>query len=251
MNDTNYNDGDSSSESEQFTNNTANHAERLLRMSGELDAFEHDFGVGVPDRHFDAPSQLLIAASHSWSPASRIALAAAACLVVGVLVWMLSPSRDVAPIETVVAPAPRLAPDTSGATTTDSSISSPTLSPIVHQVVALYRGDSDADGRCPDCWCVAQWSPNWGDGRGTNDLHEDELVQASLHHACVTDPQRVVIVGLTGPVTAMPKSDAEALEMSLCLLKKQSSNFPVSIVDNASAFCLPSEVDYCMTTWDK
>lgn len=228
-------------------------AERLLRISTDLAAFERDLGIGSAEIRIGESSQLRRPKRVHWSRTSRtirMALTAAACLVVSVIAWMISAERTIAPIDVVDAPVAPAPPSVPQPPLLHAAIAPP-VAPVVHQVVALFRGDADAEGRCPDCWCVAQWSPNWGEGRGTNDLHEDELVQASLNHACVTDPQRVVIVGLTGPATAMPKSEAEALEMSLCLLKKQSAQFPVSIVDNTSAYCLPAGVDYCMTTWDK
>lgn len=228
-------------------------AERLLQISADLAAFERDLGVGSANHRLaPTPQSQRVSRAH-WSRTSRtfrMALTVAACLVVSMVAWMMSAERKVALVEVVVAPEVSTPPSLPQPPVIHAAVAPP-AAPVVHQVVALFRGDADAEGRCPDCWCVAQWSPNWGEGRGTNDLHEDELVQASLTHACVTDPQRVVIVGLTGPATAMPKSEAEALEMSLCLLKKQSAQFPVSLVDNTSAYCLPAGVDYCMTTWDK
>ncbi len=225
-------------------------AEQYLRMCADLDAFERDLDVDGPRAGVSQPPHPQLTSHAHWSRASRVALAAAACLVMGVVAWMISAQRGGAPQEVVVAPAPDLPTESPESPIVDGVVA-PLVTPVVHRVVALFRGDTDDEGRCPDCWCVAQWSPNWGEGRGTNDLHEEELVQASLTHACVSDPRRVVIVGLTGPASAMPKSEAEALEMSLCLLKKQSAQFPVSLVDNTSAYCLPTGVDYCMTTWDK
>ena len=229
-------------------------AARLLRVSADLAAFERDLGVEQPAFHFVAMGSAVVTSPTLWSPTKRIALATAACVLVGVIVWLVRPMHESAQparnSDSDLASAPMVAPPLHIEPPQPSG-APPSAPPIVHQVVALYRGDVDVEGRCPDCWCVAQWSPSWGEGRGANDLHEDELVQASLKHACVTDPQRVVIVGLTGPANAMPKTDAEALEMSLCLLKKQSTQFPVSLVDNTSAYCIPTGVDYCMTTWDK
>ncbi len=207
------------------------HAEQLLHMSGDLDDFEDDFRV-----HRGARVQ----APTSWRIA-RIALATAASLLLAVTLWIaLRPRESLQQLaRDVPAPAPARAP----VLITETS--------IVHRFVALYRDDVDPDGRCPECWCVAQLAANGGDGRNVSDLHEDELLQATLRNSCVINPQRVVIVGLTGPATAMPKNDAEALEMSLCLLKKQSGVALSPTELAATVQCLPSSVDYCMTTWDK
>lgn len=236
--------------------------ERLLRLSADLDAFERDLGVAPPI----AQSATTDAGEHAlplrWSYSLRGALAAAACLALVATAWIMwdlaSPTREAAPVEVVAIPP--VAPSTPDAAAPSPAPAPAVLvadrapvigdSPIVHRFVALYRDDLDPDGRCSECWCVAQLAVNVDDGRMVSDMHEDELVQTTLSHACVIDPKRIVIVGLTGPANAMPTTDAEALAMSLCLLKTQTAIASANS-EPAAAHCLPPSVDYCMTTWDK
>ncbi len=117
-----------------------------------------------------------------------------------------------------------------------------TDAPPVHMVIALYRAESGPQVRCPECWCVAQWPANWGDGRTVNDLQEQELVADSMDRSCVIDARRIVVVGLSGPADSMPKNDQQALELSLCLIGEGATVGPL---------CVPSSLDYCMASWSK
>ncbi len=213
--------------------------ERLVRMSAGLDAFERDLGISTPELRLSGGQISRRGMPHRIL---RGAGAVAAVVVFGALIWIALPAR----VEqgTIAASTPDPAPSPHG------DVGSSLARPIVQRYVALYRDDLDPDNRCAECWCVAQLAARGGDGRTVAELHEDELVQATLRSACVIDPTRVVIVGLTGPANDMPTSDAEALAMSLCLLKRQSA-VDGAPIEQASLNCLPSSVEYCMTTWDK
>jgi len=109
-------------------------------------------------------------------------------------------------------------------------------------VVAIYRGESSRGDSCGDCWCVRRWSPNWGTERNINELEEEELVDDSIVRSCVGDPSRIIVIGLSGPEAALPKSDDQALQLSLCLIGHSPS---------AGTTCVPSGLDYCMAAWSR
>lgn len=109
-------------------------------------------------------------------------------------------------------------------------------------VVAIYRGEHGRGDGCGECWCVQRWSPNWGAERNINELEESELVDDSIVRSCVGDPSRIIVIGLSGPEDALPKTDDQALQLSLCLIGQSPS---------AGTTCVPSGLDYCMAGWSR
>ncbi len=109
-------------------------------------------------------------------------------------------------------------------------------------VVAIYRGEHSRGDECGECWCVRRWSPQWGAERNVNELEESELVDDSIVRSCVGDPSRVIVIGLSGPEDALPKTDDQALQLSLCLIGQSPST---------ATTCVPSGLDYCMAAWSR
>lgn len=219
--------------------------EQLLKLSNRAQEFQREVG-DMAGESGGAPLRL---APHTRRHVVRfrwIAGALAACIAVSVtiILWQTGVSKrsefhmpDVAARGPVAKPLPAITPEdlpapAAGAQDDDQ----------VHVVVALYRNDSNESEQCPECWCVAQWSAQWSDGRSINEVQDEELVGASMAHACVLDPKRVVVVGLSGPATSMPKSDQQARELSLCLM----GELPAT-----SENCVPNGVDYCMASWNR
>ncbi len=114
-------------------------------------------------------------------------------------------------------------------------------------LIALYRADepSDASGKpeqCPECWCVQRWKPEWRNVCDAAVVRGEELIDASIERACVNKPSRVVVIGLSGPAEALPKSDEQAREVALCILDAQAESGPV---------CVASGVDVRVETWKR
>ena len=221
--------------------------EQLLKMSRELEQFERDCDprvVAGDDRTAILLNNLAVARAKSAARMRWASVAIAACLVIVVIAKMQSvPTIPIAPQSEIVAVEPTAIP------TEDQVVPIVSALPNVQVVVALYRSDSSPTERCPECWCVARWSANWGEGRSVNELQDHELVDDSMMHACVTDPKRVVVLGLSGPASSMPKNDQQALDLSLCLMGLQGSASPQASVENPN--CTPVGLDYCLTTWGK
>ena len=221
--------------------------EQLLKMSRELEQFESDCDprvVAGDDRTANLLNSLAVARAKSAARMRWASVAIAACLVIVVIAKMQSvPTIPIAPQSEIVAVEPTAIP------TEDQVVPIVSALPNVQVVVALYRSDSSPTERCPECWCVARWSADWGEGRSVNELQDHELVDDSMMHACVTDPKRVVVLGLSGPASSMPKNDQQALDLSLCLMGLQGSASPQASVENPN--CTPVGLDYCLTTWGK
>ena len=219
--------------------------EQLLKMSRELEHFERDCDprvVAGDDRTANLLNSLAVARAKSAARMRWASVAIAACLVIAVIAKMQSaPTIPIAPQSEIVAVEPTAIP------TEDQVVPIVSALPNVQVVVALYRSDSSPTERCPECWCVARWSADWGEGRSVNELQDHELVDDSMMHACVTDPKRVVVLGLSGPASSMPKTDQQALDLSLCLMGLQGSASPQARVDDPN--CMPKGLDYCLTTW--
>ena len=221
--------------------------EQLLKMSRELEQFERDCEprvVAGDDRTAILLNNLAVARAKSAARMRWASVAIAACIVIAVIAKMQSvPTIPIAPQSEIVAVEPTAIP------TEDQVVPIVSALPNVQVVVALYRTDSSPTERCPECWCVARWSADWGEGRSVNELQDHELVDDSMMHSCVIDPKHVVVIGLSGPASSMPKNDQQALDMSLCLMGLQGSASPQASVENPN--CTPVGLDYCLTTWGK
>jgi|GEM_PF-1339010 len=248
-------------------------AQKLLRRARELEEFEGDIANGALIDGVAEPSSrqptlllnLMAARMKSRARMRRAVAAIAACLVLAVGFRMMSSSppspaiasedgsnraildgqsagshlsSEIKVDESNIDQSNPASADAEAVATANDS----TQVPQVHMVVALYRTESGPHVRCPECWCVSQWSANWSDGRSVNELEEQELIDASMDHSCVTDARRIVVVGLSGPADSMPKNDQQALELSLCLIGEGATVSPL---------CVPSSLDYCMASWSK
>ncbi len=236
--------------------------EQLLKMSRELEHFERDCDprvVAGDDRTANLLNSLTVARAKSAARMRWASVAIAACVVIAVIAKMQSaPTPSAVPIPDNVAIEPTQKPTefqvvqslpVFPAVLVAEEVPEVKTIPNVQVVIALYRSDSSPTERCPECWCVARWSADWGEGRSVNELQDHELVDDSMMHACVTDPKRVVVLGLSGPASSMPKTDQQALDMSLCLMGLQGSASPQASVENPN--CTPVGLDYCLTTWGK
>lgn len=129
--------------------------------------------------------------------------------------------------------------------------------PNVNMVVALFREDDKPNDECPACWCVTQWHEDWGTGRDITKVLGDELLAASKERRCVARPQQMIVVGLSGPASAMPASDELARQLALCLAEKQDDPSPRERLGagyklgTAQPSCLPVGVDYRLATWTR
>ena len=228
------------------------HTENLLIISAEAAEFADDLGFSEPPAsRFPAASSTPTSHGTGASPLVHwSAMAAAAALILGVSVWF-AVIRQPAAIPTLPL-APILAKSES--TTTTPSVRD---DPNVNIVVALFRDNDKPSDECPACWCVTQWHADWGTGRDITKVQGDELLAASKDRKCVARPQQMIVVGLSGPASAMPASADLARQLALCLVEQQDDSSP-QILSAAGdkpaamqASCLPIGVDYRLATWTR
>lgn len=123
------------------------------------------------------------------------------------------------------------------------------VAPAHHEnmLIALYRAEDGKDAVCPDCWCIQSWHPEWEAEVDVRRVADADVLAESIVRSCVTDPSRIVVVGLSGPREALPASDDQAREVALCLLEGSP--------DAAGSFgapgCVASSIEYRIHTWNR
>lgn len=222
--------------------------EQLLKAARAAREFEDELAL-APCKRESSLARLGPHTQRSVVAFRWVASALAACIVVAVTVILWQSRTTVRPADSGPAPVIARGNAAGGAPSADKLpaqspghlVGAPITEDQVHVVVALYRNDTNVNENCPECWCVARWSAQWSDGRSIYEVQDDELVGASMAHACVLDPKQVVVVGLSGPASSMPASDQQALDLSLCLMGE---------VPATPQNCVPAGVDYCMASWN-
>jgi len=121
-----------------------------------------------------------------------------------------------------------------------------------NMLIALYRAEDGRDTVCPDCWCVQRWQPHWEAEVDVRRVADLDMLGESIERACVADPSRIVVIGLSGPADALPASDDQAREVALCLL----DGAPDGAVDApahalTSPGCIASSIEYRIHTWNR
>jgi hypothetical protein len=213
------------------------------KLSQVEDLLQHALRASAFEDHLIGQNALL--PRRSWfggGPMRFILTSAAACAVIGLtgfLFWRSSSSEQGNPIasgNTIAQTEPESLRGAPIALHTDA------LAPHGDLVVAIYRGEHARGDDCGECWCVRRWVPKWGAERHVNELEESELIDDSMVRSCVGDPRRVIVIGLSGPIDHLPKTDDQALELSLCLIGQAASD---------SSSCISGQLEYCMTSWSR
>ena len=123
-------------------------------------------------------------------------------------------------------------------------------------MILAYYQDNDVGGgqACNPCQCLQWWNNDWGDGRAVQDVRPGELLSESLQHACMTSPDKVIVIGLSGPPEALPANDQQAREAMLCILTRQveqACSNPDTSPAPGESFCLPASVAVRVQTWGR
>lgn len=123
--------------------------------------------------------------------------------------------------------------------------------PPTHPAMATPIEDPTA---CPECWHVAKWSPGTARVVGASD--REALVADSLQRSRVGQPGHMVIVGLSGPRHELPRTEAQARDLALCLLESRNTvgagagGGAVKGVGELCAYsCVPPRLDVRIETW--
>jgi len=123
---------------------------------------------------------------------------------------------------------------------------SPSASTSETMLIALYRGSDGQAQQCPECWCVQRWTPKSIGQHEFAQLAHDKLIKASMSRSCVDEVEKLIVVALSGPRGALPKSDQSARELALCLTEGTSSEN-----NAASPGCVGSAVTVRIAHWSR
>ena len=213
----------------------------LLRMAAEVEAIEaqssSSLGQVSPWTVANRPAARRRVA---WAVASAAAMFT---LAAGVFVSLrpaptpsattLADASKPAPVEPVLEPAP--ADMQPAVLAVDSKPASPGM------LLAIYQ-DILGAARCVQILPLPiEPGSSLADVARADLLHVDELGENSR---CATGgPQRLLVVALAGPATALPDSDASAQALASCIAasRDQCSELPSSYADAAAA-CVPPGV---------
>lgn len=244
-------------------------AERLVAMTGELDAFERCLGVAAESPRIEASAALRLVsinrvatATPAWHRISgrTAALAAAALLaLVAVPAWMIwTATGNPAPHSPMAERGS--APDRLEAEQMDATVinvanvaaDSTMIDNCHHVIVALYPHTEHADADCPDCWCMERLpstsvaTMTGGTRGGGITLTDAQLLQLSLDRSCVDQPRRVILVNLSGPKASLPTCDTQAKNMALCVMDAATDSGRAGV-----STCVPAGVEYRISSWDR
>ncbi len=101
--------------------------------------------------------------------------------------------------------------------------------------------------------CMQMWTPLWSADRDVSDAQVADLLSESLDHTCMDRPGRVTIVGLTGPDSELPQTQAQALDLVACMMDARSHpahdcGMEEWSLNSAASQCLPNNVSVRVQT---
>lgn len=115
-----------------------------------------------------------------------------------------------------------------------------------NMVLAMYEGTDPKTGKaCDNCECVQWWNHDWGHGRAIDDVPPGELLGTSMAHSCMPSPRRLIVVGLTGPASELPVTEAQARQVVQCIMGRQGEHQcgdRDSSLSSGATYCLPKTV---------
>jgi hypothetical protein len=190
----------------------------LIRMAAEVERMEQDSGhsfqwARARASRRDVLVQRLTAIG---------GLAAAACIGLMVVVWMRGPQASTPaprPVATIPEkPAPRATPK--GAE--EGSV-----------LLAVFH---DADERCS---CV-QLRHDVLKGRKLTEVGGGELLRAAMAGSCQENPDKVLVLAVSGPKEMLPRSTAEAEILATCITENgRCGDDSLCYASNAAAYLPP------------
>jgi hypothetical protein len=164
----------------------------LIRMATEVDQMEQDSGHSFQWAKARASKRDTL--MHRLTGIGG--LAAAACLALMVFAWLRTPT-----------PAPAPAPITINPTKT-------ILPKPVEEGSVLLAVFHDADDRCT---CVQLRQDAFAKGRKLTEVGGSELLRTAIAGACHENPEKVLVIAVSGAKEMLPKTTAEAEMLATCV----------------------------------
>ncbi len=128
-------------------------------------------------------------------------LAAAACLALMVVAWLRAPQGTT--------------PTPSNVTIhTEKHTDKPAVAKTAEQGSVMLAVFHDADDRCS---CVQLRQDAFGKGRDLTQVGGSELLRAAFAGSCHENPEKVLVIAMSGPKEMLPRSTAEAEVLATCV----------------------------------
>ena len=180
--------------------------QELARMVVEIEALEQSAsGHEAPIARI-GPSGLVHGPIRRLMVGAATGLAAAACLVIGLLIMRPAPRIPAVP-ETRLADK---GPSGHGGDQAPAPTIVKTSATEKCVVMSMFR---DTNGRCS---CLQVSEPQWEGGRPLADVSRSELHRVALAQPCDTEAQQVIIVAVAGRADTLPGHEqAEAIAQQI------------------------------------
>ena len=188
----------------------------LLRMAAEADQLAGDdarLPAAIVIAGMSAvPPARLARRGRFWGTASAAAAAIIGLAYVSIIgiagpssherIASASPTRASRPIGPTVDPVePRLA---LASASIENSV------PTRNMMMAVFSDE------CGERSCVVTHDRDDLSGRDPTKMSDEELLDLAMGDRCVPAAEQVVVIGLSGPETALPRNDAEAHTLAAC-----------------------------------
>lgn len=196
----------------------------LVRGADEAELLHEEAERPIPSLRLAGGTTVGARGSFDRAWSWRWFAAAAALVAVGVMLY--SPGGTTAPqqithnsrppnatsVETPVLPASSLA---HVATSRPTEVVVPVRQPTrPGDATVILTISQDADGRCR---CVTSVTHQLLAGQNVGDLATSELLGVGLQRLCEATPERVLVLGMSGPRELLPQNKAEAERFASCL----------------------------------
>lgn len=193
----------------------------MVRAAGEVDELHEGGELLVPQlRLAGTATRPRAGVSFSW----RWLAAAAALVAIGVMVFTPRgpsvPARVADGGSTIKPPSVAPLPAEPKREVADSQPKRrPEFVPVAHAVrpgdaAVILTISQDADGRCR---CVTSVAHELAAGQTVGDLATSVLLDVGLQRLCEATPERVLVLGMSGPRELLPSNKAEAERFASCL----------------------------------
>ena len=67
------------------------------------------------------------------------------------------------------------------------------------------------------CACSQTVLHAWTGGRGLSEVTRAELLELGFETSCITTPDRIMVVAVSGPVDELPTTDEQVIELARCV----------------------------------
>lgn len=222
-------------------------ASLILDQLRELDDFEHDLAANLPLHaparlHINMPTRAAKPAYRLWASLGGLAVAAS-LLVVFVLNQHPKPVDPLGGSTIADLPLPK--GSNQHLPSPHIADASPAADPHASVLLTIVEGSDPATGLpCASCRTVDLVAT---DGKEQTLLAHAEpvVIQDAMNRTCSPSARRVVVVGLSGPTKALPKTEAQATQLAQCIMTAPGASSPggdADVISSAASACMPESV---------